>query len=99
MRTAFVAAGKPVPRRIFLPPRLLRSLLPVVAAAMPGAGRRALAALPIFLDYLGSDQGFANDETCATLRKKRASCCRTLRRIYRRSSTFICANSAMERQR
>jgi thioester reductase-like protein len=42
VRRAFIAAGKPVPRRIFLPPRLLRSLLPVVAAALPAPGRRAL---------------------------------------------------------
>jgi thioester reductase-like protein len=67
VRAAFLASGVPVPRLIVVAPRLLRALQPVVARALPAAPRRALAALPIFLDYLQSEQGFANAQTTALL--------------------------------
>jgi hypothetical protein len=67
IRAAFLASGAQVPRLIVVAPRLLRALQPVVARALPAASRRALAALPVFLDYLQSDQGFANSQTTALL--------------------------------
>ena len=60
---AFVAAGVRIPQRISLPPWVLQAAIPVIRALLPAPGRRALSALPIFLAYLSSNQGFANTET------------------------------------
>jgi len=60
---SFVAAGIHVPRRVTVPPRILRMALPVIGALLPDASRRALATLPVFLAYLSGSPGFANIET------------------------------------
>jgi UDP-glucose 4-epimerase len=59
----FAAAGLPCPRPRTIPPGLLRAALPVAAAFAPPKARRALATLPVFLDYLADSRGFANVET------------------------------------
>ena len=64
---SFVAANIHVPKRVSVPPRILRMALPVIAALLPGASRRALATLPVFLAYLSGNEGFANIETRAIL--------------------------------
>jgi thioester reductase-like protein len=63
VRESFVAAGHEVPRRISLPPGMLRAAIPAIRALLPASGRRALSTLPIFLAYLSGEQGFANKET------------------------------------
>ena len=63
VREAFIAAGREVPRRISLPPGVLRVAIPVIRALLPPSGRRALSTLPIFLAYLSGDQAFANTKT------------------------------------
>jgi len=63
VRESFLTAGLKVPRRISLPPGMLRAALPAIRALLPASGRRALSTLPVFLAYLSGDQGFANTET------------------------------------
>jgi thioester reductase-like protein len=63
VRAAFVAAGLNVPRRVSLPPAMLRAALPAIRVMLPASGRRALSTLPVFLAYLAAGQGFANAET------------------------------------
>ena len=63
VRASYIAAGLEVPRRISVPPGLLRAAIPAIRALLPTSGRRALSALPIFLAYLSGDQSFANAET------------------------------------
>lgn len=63
VRASFVAAGIHVPKRIAIPPGILRAALPIVRMLVPAPQRRALSTLPIFLDYLAGTQGFANIET------------------------------------
>ena len=50
-----------------LHPRLLRAALPMLRAVAPAPTRRALNALPIFLDYLADTQAFANHLTRSRL--------------------------------
>jgi hypothetical protein len=42
---------------------LLRAAIPVVGVVAPAKVRRALATLPVFLEYLTGSTAFANDET------------------------------------
>ncbi|MEI7967399.1 MAG: SDR family oxidoreductase [Betaproteobacteria bacterium] len=64
---AFEAAGQPVPRARWLPIGVFRAALPVGRLfAGPGV-RKALATLPIFLDYLAESQAFGNQETSRLL--------------------------------
>jgi thioester reductase-like protein len=63
VRTAFVAAGVRLPRRISVPASALQVVLPVIRVLLPEPARGALSTLPIFLAYLAGNQSFANVET------------------------------------
>ena len=58
--------GVALPRRMGVPPRLFRMLARLLELLVDDKTRRALRTLPVFLDYLESDQGFANARTAAT---------------------------------
>lgn len=63
VRAVFRAEGVPVPPSIVLPLPWVKRAVPLIAALSPEKTRRALRTLPIFFDYLGEDQGFANKHT------------------------------------
>lgn len=63
VRARFSAAGLPTPGPFTIPTSFLRAALPVAGALAPRRARRALATLPVFLDYLAETQAFANFET------------------------------------
>lgn len=63
VRARFAAAGLPTPGPFTIPTPLLRGALPVAGWFAPEKARRALATLPVFLDYLAEHQAFANVET------------------------------------
>jgi len=67
VRRIFRAGGRRLPPIVTLPPRAFRSLLTGVGVFMPADARRAIKTLPIFLDYLATDQSFANQQTQALL--------------------------------
>jgi thioester reductase-like protein len=67
VRATLRARGVSVPRAVTVPRTLLRATLPLVRALAPPDAKRALGTLPIFLDYLGGEQSFGNDETRAVL--------------------------------
>lgn len=60
VRTTFATRGHEVPLAISIP-RAAFSLLPRLAALLsPADTRKALSTLPIYMDYLADQQGFAN---------------------------------------
>ncbi len=61
VREVWSANGLALPALKPLPPRLLRAALPLLRAVTPAPARRALNALPVFLDYLADTQVFANE--------------------------------------
>lgn len=62
VRDSFATHGHELPRAITLP-RGLFSLLPRAAALfLPASNRKALMTLPIYMDYLADQQGFANTQ-------------------------------------
>jgi thioester reductase-like protein len=63
VRARFAAAGLACPRPHTVPAGLLRAAIPVVGVVAPAKVRRALATLPVFLEYLTGSTAFANDET------------------------------------
>ena len=63
VRRAFAAAGRRLPPVINLPTGVFRALLSGVSAFMPNEARRAIKTLPVFLDYLATEQTFANART------------------------------------
>ena len=63
VRAKLRALGERVPRALTVSPRLLRAALPVISALVPADMRRALGTLPVFLDYLGTEQSFSNAHT------------------------------------
>ena len=67
VRRAFAAAGQRLPPVINLPTGVFRALLGGVSLFMPGETRRAIKTLPVFLDYLATEQTFANARTQALL--------------------------------
>lgn len=67
VRRAFAAAGRRLPPVIDLPTGVFRALLGGVSLFMPGETRRAIKTLPVFLDYLATEQTFANARTQALL--------------------------------
>ena len=67
VRRTFAAAGDRLPPVITLPSGVFRALLAGVGLFMPGATRRAVKTLPVFLDYLATEQTFANHRTQALL--------------------------------
>lgn len=67
VRRIFRAGGRRLPPIVTLSPSVFRSLLGGVGVFMPADARRAIKTLPIFLDYLATDQSFANHQTQALL--------------------------------
>lgn len=63
VRQAFTRAGRRVPRLTNLPTGVFSSLVRGLAVFLPGEAKRAIRTLPVFLDYLATDQGFANRQT------------------------------------
>lgn len=63
VRERFAAHGLKVPPCISLPPQVFTGLLSVMTRFMHAETRRAAATLPVFLDYLDSNQRFENVET------------------------------------
>jgi thioester reductase-like protein len=59
--------GAQLPRPVKLSPAMFRIAARLVERVVDAKTRRALRTLPAFLDYLGSEQGFANRKTAATL--------------------------------
>jgi thioester reductase-like protein len=67
VRAAFARAGIATPTPRTLPAPVFRTALALVARAVGERERRALGTLPVFLDYLASDQRFGNGSTRALL--------------------------------
>lgn len=63
VRQVWQERGLALPKLFSIPPGVLRASLPILAWLVPAKSRRALRALPIFLDYLSDTQAFANHET------------------------------------
>jgi thioester reductase-like protein len=63
IRKKFSASGVSIPPAISMPPGVFRAVLRVVSLFMPSEVRRAIKTLPVFLDYLATEQTFANAET------------------------------------
>lgn len=63
VRQNFARAGRRLPPVIKLPTGLFSAILTGVGVLMPAEARRAIKTLPVFLDYLATEQTFANDRT------------------------------------
>jgi len=63
VREVFSRAGRRLPPVIRLPTPVFSALLGAVGVLMPKETRRALKTLPVFLDYLATEQTFANRRT------------------------------------
>lgn len=63
VRRAFTLAGRRVPRLVNLPTGVFSKLLSAASLLMPADARRAVKTLPVFLDYLATEQTFANHRT------------------------------------
>lgn len=63
VREVFSRAGRRLPPVIRLPTPVFSALLGAVGVLMPRETRRALKTLPVFLDYLATEQTFANRRT------------------------------------
>ncbi len=63
VRKAFAEAGRRLPPLIRLPTPVFSTLLTAASVLMPAAARRAVRTLPVFLDYLATEQTFANHRT------------------------------------
>lgn len=66
-RERFLSKGQRIPHLLPVPVRLLRTVLPVLGFLLAKKSRKALSTLPVFLDYLESDQHFANTVTVPLL--------------------------------
>lgn len=73
VRTAFKAHGLSVPPGIRLPRRWFAALARLAARLAPVSQRKALATLPIYLDYLADRQGFDNAKYTAWLASREMS--------------------------
>lgn len=67
VRRSFAAGGRRPPTLIHLPTGLFKAILSAASVFMPGDVRRAVKTLPVFLDYLATEQTFANHRTQALL--------------------------------
>lgn len=67
VRAEFSAAGQWLPPRITLSPRNFMQIVGALGLFAGAKARRAIGTLPVFLDYLGTRQSFANAETQALL--------------------------------
>ena len=67
IRKIYSANRISMPSVISLSPGIFRTILGAVSLFMPSDVRRAIKTLPVFLDYLATEQTFANVETRALL--------------------------------
>jgi nucleoside-diphosphate-sugar epimerase len=67
VRQSFAAAGRHLPPVITLPPAAFRAILSGIGLLMPKDVRRAIKTLPVFLEYLATEQSFANGSTGTVL--------------------------------
>lgn len=67
VRATFAEAGFRIPPLVRVPPGTFRKATRVLAPLVNARTRRALGTLPVFLDYLATDQSFANASTQAVL--------------------------------
>jgi nucleoside-diphosphate-sugar epimerase len=67
IRAAFAASGRHLPKLKPLPSSAFKAMISAISLFMPSDTRRAVRTLPVFLDYLATDQSFANDCTQALL--------------------------------
>lgn len=67
VRGAFARAGRRLPAVTTLAPGVFTALLTAVGVFMPPEVRRAIRTLPVFLDYLATEQSFANGRSQALL--------------------------------
>lgn len=65
VRSTFSAHGRKLPREIKLPTAVFRGVLSAASLFMPPDVRRAIRTLPVFLDYLATEQTFGNSTTQA----------------------------------
>jgi thioester reductase-like protein len=63
VRLSFAASGRRLPPIITLPPGAFRALLAAASLFMPDESRRAVKTLPVFLDYLATEQSFSNSSS------------------------------------
>ncbi len=63
VRRAFSRAGRRLPPVIKLPTPVFSAIVSAVGVLMPAEARRAVKTLPVFLDYLATEQTFANHRT------------------------------------
>ncbi|MBL8471248.1 MAG: SDR family oxidoreductase [Rhodocyclaceae bacterium] len=63
VRQAFVRGGRRVPPVIWLPTAVFTRILSAASVLLPAETRRAIRTLPVFLEYLATDQTFANRRT------------------------------------
>lgn len=70
VRDAFKTGGLNVPPAIRLPRRVFAALARAATRLVPLPQRKALATLPIYLDYLADRQGFDNTQYTAWLAKR-----------------------------
>lgn len=66
----FKAKGISLPRSLSTPAWLFKIILPVIGLVVTGKAKRAIKALPVFLDYLSESQGFGNNRTTKILNGK-----------------------------
>ncbi|MDS4013407.1 MAG: SDR family oxidoreductase [Candidatus Accumulibacter sp.] len=65
VRQTFASAGRRVPPLITLPASAFSALVRALAIFLPSDAKRAIRTLPVFLEYLATDQSFANRQTLA----------------------------------
>ena len=70
VRMQLMSTGEKLPPLIKIPVSVFRAALPIIRAFSPEELRRAIGTLPIFLDYLASDQSFGNDATHTLLEQQ-----------------------------
>lgn len=63
VREALHRHGVKLPPSLPLPLSLCKAAVPLISLLVSEKTRRALRTLPVFFDYLGEDQAFANQET------------------------------------
>jgi hypothetical protein len=67
VQAIFREHGVKLTRPLPVPMALFRGAIPIIGLLVSEKTRRALRTLPIFFDYLGEDQAFANTETLPLL--------------------------------
>ena len=69
VRATAEAQGARLPPIMGLPIGLFRGAASVIGALSPASTKRAIATLPVFLDYLAEEQSFENEKTLGVLRE------------------------------